>query len=108
MLGGTIVTSTDAVASASVEEDREDEAGGGGELDETTLDESHHRVPSLETKGPTRGGPCPCNSGLVYKKCCKRKKKAKREMTGEMVGSNTTSTKDDDGLLDSFQRVIVL
>ncbi len=102
--GTQVIMSTDTVSSASVEEDEEE----GGELDETALDESHHRVPSLKTKGPTRGGPCPCNSGLVYKKCCKRKKKARRKMTGEMGGSNTTSTQDDNGLLDSFQRVIVL
>ncbi len=107
--GNQLPPATAVITSASVE-GREDEEEEGGELDETPLVEERHDVPSSKTKRPTRGGPCPCGSGLVYKKCCKRNKKVKSKRTGEMGGRNTTSTQDnnDDGLRDSFQRVIVL
>ncbi len=108
--GNQLPPAADVAISASVD-GREGEEEEGGELDdETPPDEERNDVPSFKTKRPTRGGPCPCGSGLVYKKCCKRHKKAKSKRTGEMGGRNATSTQDDDddGLRDSFQRVIVL
>ncbi len=105
----TTITTTLDSASIECEEDEE----GGRELDETAVYESHN-VSSKKAKRPkrpkrpTRGGPCPCGSGLVYKKCCKKKTNETRKKTGEMGGSNATSTQDDDDLFDSFQRVIVL
>ncbi len=86
-----------------------EEEGGNCFDEQIPSDEERHDIHCFKTERSTRGGPCPCGSGLVYKKCCKRNRKARNKRNGKMGGRNTTSTQDDDGgLRDSFERVIVL
>jgi len=72
------------------------------------------------TRLPTRGGPCPCGSGLKYKKCCMVKAKADKRLarhkerygsTVELVERTSPNTKiaasdeqkNGDGFIGTFR-----
>ena len=77
----------------------------------TTEDGSNNSDPPMPTKKKTnvkKGSPCPCGSGLKYRKCCsakqRRGKRAKRVRKGESTTED--STDDSDPEMDGSFRVL--
>ena len=67
-------------------DDDDDEEERAKTKSTTTRDDAKKR------RAPTKGSPCPCGSGLTYKKCCLAREKAKKRI----AKMNNTEEDDED------------